>query len=446
MRRLRSACLILSLAVIAPLASLVAPLALAQEQAEIKFWLNTQEGSTTAECIVANVIDPFNALGNGVVIDTTIQANNWDATKTALAGGAGPDVVVTPGPSFAMQLALAGQLAPLDDFAEQFGWYDRFAEGSLDLGMADGKLYSIPNEIETLVLYYNKTLFEQNGWEPPTTLDELIAVAEASNAAGIIPFANANAEWRPANEWFVGEFLNHGAGGPQKVYDALVGDAEWTDPDFVAAIESLNQMQQDGWFNGGLDRYYTDTMATVGAKLGAGEAAMKIEGSWFLSNVDQYFGEAAGNENEWGWVPMPSVTGEAIFDLGIGSTYSINANSANPEATARFIDYYFSPEAQAAALSRCGIVPAAVDLEGQDLSLVNPGLSEILTALNAAFAEGNYGYTTWTFWPPESETYLIEEIEKVWAGDMTAEEYLQGHQEKFDAEREEGAVPPIPER
>ena len=55
--------------------------------------------------------------------------------------------------------------------------------------MANGKLYSIPSEIETLVLYYNKTLFEQNGWEPPKTLDELTALAEQIDAAGVIPFA-----------------------------------------------------------------------------------------------------------------------------------------------------------------------------------------------------------------------------------------------------------------
>ena len=230
-----------------------------------------------------------------------------------------------------MQLALAGQLARLDKYAEEFGWYDRFAEGSLESRHGRMvKLYSIPAEFETLVLYYNKTLFEQNEWKPPTTLDELMAVAEAANAAGIIPFANANAEWRPANEWFVGEFLNHSAGGPQKVYDAIVGKAKWTDPDFVAAIEALSTMQQNGWFNGGLDRYYTGTMAEVGSKLGSGEAAMKIEGTWFLSNVNDYFGAEAGNENEWGWVPMPSVSGDAIFDLGIGNTYSINANSAAP--------------------------------------------------------------------------------------------------------------------
>jgi len=446
MRWYVNALLILAIVVIAPLATLSAPAAMAQDPIEIELWLNVTSGSTTAECVVEQAVDAYNALGSGTTVNATIQANNWQATQTAVAGGAGPDIVGTPGPSFAMQLALAGRLVPLDEFAEQFGWNDRFAEGSLDLGMADGQLYSIPNEIETLVLYYNKTLFEQNGWELPTTLDELTALAEQVQAAGIVPFANSNAEWRPANEWFVGEFLNHSAGGPQKVYDALTGSIPWTDPDLVAAIEALNQMQQNGWFSGGLDRYYTATEAETGAMLGAGEAAMKIEGAWFIANADQFFGEIAGNENEWGWVPMPSVSGEAIFDLGIGSTSSVNANSEHPEEAAAFLDYYFSPETQARLLATCGVVPSAVDLEGQDLAGVNPGLAEILAALNEAFAEGNYGYTTWTFWPPESETYLIEEIEKVWAGEMTAEAYLQGHQEIFDAEREAGTVPPIPER
>ena len=92
--------------------------------------------------------------------------------------------------------------------------------GHLSLGLVDGELYSVPNELETLVLYYNKTLFEEQGWEPPTTIDELMALSEVVAAEGIIPFSHANAEWRPSNEWFVGEFLNHVA-GPDNVYLAL---------------------------------------------------------------------------------------------------------------------------------------------------------------------------------------------------------------------------------
>ncbi|MBL8129343.1 MAG: extracellular solute-binding protein [Chloroflexia bacterium] len=433
------------MAALTPLAML-APVTRAQDNVELTMWLDTTGGSEGAECVQANAIDVFNAQGNGITVNATMQANAWDATRTAIAGGAGPDIVGTPGPSFAMQLALAGQLAALDDYAKDLGWDERFAPGSLDLGMADGKLYSIPTELETLVLYYNKTLFEEHGWEPPKTLDELMTLAATVQEAGIIPFSHANAEWRPANEWFVGEMLNHSAGGPQKVYDALVGNVEWTDPDFVAAIDALNQMQQNGWFMGGLDRYYTTTFPEAGAILGAGEAAMNIEGTWFLADEAAYFGEEAGNSNEIGWVPVPSVSGDAIFDLGIGNTYSINNNSQHKDEAAKFIDFWFSPENQAKLLVECGTVPAAVDLTGQDLTGVNPNLAEILAAMNKAFAEGNYGYTTWTFWPPASETYLIEEIERVWAGEITPEEYLAGHQVKFDAARTAGAVPPIPER
>src|SRR5690606_24686559 len=123
-----------------------------------------------------------------------------------------PDVVTTPGPSFVFEMAKAGQLLPLSDYAEKLGWDELFAPWALSLGLVDGELYSIPHELETLILYYNKTLFEENGWTPPTTMDELMALSEEIAAAGIIPFSHANAEWRPANEWFAGEFLNHVAG------------------------------------------------------------------------------------------------------------------------------------------------------------------------------------------------------------------------------------------
>ena len=135
MRRYVNALLILAIVLVAPAVAVPASRVMAQDTAEVSFWLDTTGGAEGAECRVENAVDPFNALGNGVKVNATLQANNWDATRTSLAGGAGPDVIGTPGPSFAMQLALAGQLLPLDEFAEQFGWNDRFAEGSLNLGM-----------------------------------------------------------------------------------------------------------------------------------------------------------------------------------------------------------------------------------------------------------------------------------------------------------------------
>ena len=70
----------------------------------------------------------------------------------------------------------------------------------------------------------------------------------------------------------------------------------------------------------------------------------------------------------------------------------------------------------------------------------------IYESLSQASAVNNYGYTTWTFWPPKSDVYIYEEIEKVWAGDMTAEQYLQGLDELFQTELKAGDIPPIPAR
>jgi len=417
----------------------------AGDKVTITFWFNPPEGGTGASCLVETVIEPFNEQSATIFVEAVAQPNAWDATRTALAGGAGPDVVTTPGPSFVFELAQAGQLLPLDEFVDQFGWGDVFVPWALNLGKVDGALYSVPHELETLVLYYNKTLFEEKGWEPPATMDELVALSEQIAADGIIPFGHSNAEWRPANEWFVGEFLNHVA-GPQKVYEALTGQREWTDPDFVQAITLLNDMQQRGWFMGGLDRYYTATTNERQAAFGNGEAAMNIEGSWFLGSIDTFFGEAAGNNNEWDWVAVPSASGEAIFDIGIGSTYSINKASQNPQAVAEFITYMFSPEVQGQLLTNCGSAPAPIRLEADALTGIDPRAAALFEALGQASDANNYGYTTWTFWPPKSDVYIYEEVEKVWAGEMTPEEYLEGHQQLFQEELEAGDIPPIPER
>lgn len=422
-----------------------APAAAPAEKSIVTYWYDPSFNAEQTACFVKEVVDTFNAQSKLATVETTAQANNWDATRTALAGGGGPDVVTTPGPSFAFELAQAGQLVSLDDFAKQFGWSEIFVPWALDLGKVDGVLYSIPAEQESLVLYYNKTLFDEKGWQPPKTIDELMALSEKIAAEGIIPFAHANAEWRPANEWFVGEMLNHGA-GPQKVYEALVGKRAWNDPDFVTALETLNTMQQKGWFMGGLDRYYTTPGDEAGAAFGDGKAAMKIEGTWFLGEIDNFFGEAAGNKNEWDWTPMPSSSGEAIYDLGIGSTYSINKNTPRPEAVAEFITYLFSPETQARLVVKCNYGSAPVRLKADALTGIDPRRARVFGALAEASVANNYGYTTWTFWPPKSDTYIYEEIEKVWAGDMTSQEYLEGLQKLFDEELKAGSIPPIPAR
>ena len=418
----------------------------AQPKAKISMWLDTTDADMTkvANCLQDNVVTPFNAQSQTTEVDVSLQANAWTAQLTALQGGAGPDIVAAPGPSLMEQLAKAGQLYPLDDSVKQYGWDKAMAPWALKLGAVDGKLYSLPNEVETLVLYYNKTLFEQHGWTPPKTIDELVALSEKIKAAGIIPFAHQNTDWKGANEWYVGEFLNHVA-GPQKVYDALTGKIPWTDPAFANSIDILNNMQQKGWFMGGLDRYYTATTDEKLQDFADGKAAMNIEGTWAITSYPDYFSKSA-IKADWSWVPMPSVSGDPIFDLGTGSSYGINAKSAYPKNAAEFLNYFFSPDNQSVMLSKCGLVPGPVKLDKALLADQDPRYLDILDQLNAAAAKNDIGYLTWTFWPPKSETYIIDNIENVWAGTMTTQDYLAGLQTLFAGELKNGDVPPIPAR
>jgi raffinose/stachyose/melibiose transport system substrate-binding protein len=172
---------------------------------ELSMWLGVgSQGSEQAQCVIDNIIEPYNAENAGVRVEAVLQPNLWDAMRTAVAGGGGPDVVTTPGPSFVFEMAKAGQLLPLSEYADSLGWSEIFAPWALSLGLVEGELYSIPHELESLILYYNKTLFEEKGWTPPATTDELMALAAQVAEEGIIPFSHANAEWRPTNEWFVG--------------------------------------------------------------------------------------------------------------------------------------------------------------------------------------------------------------------------------------------------
>jgi raffinose/stachyose/melibiose transport system substrate-binding protein len=414
------------------------------EKVKITLYFTPDEGSQSS-CWNDTGFVPFNDQSDTVILESVPQMDAWNTTRTALAGGAGPDVVMTPGPSFVYELVQAGQLMALDDFAATYGWKDAFVPWALSLGSVEGKLYSLPSELETLVLYYNKTLFEKNGWTPPTTIDELWALSEKIQAAGVIPFGHMNAEWRPANEWHVGEFLNHVA-GPQKVYDALTGKIPWTDPDFIKAIDLLNEAQQKKWFMGGLDLYYTTTFDDAHNALGKGEAAMNIEGTWAASDLNETYFTAENGGNEWDWVPVPSTSGKAIFDIGIGSTWSINAKTKYPEAVAEFLTYWFSSEVQTRLLVECGAAPAPVHLNADAMTGVDPRIARIFEEFAKASDAGDYGYTTWTFWPPKSDVYIYEEIEKVWSGEISSKEYLQGLQDQFTTEFTAGEIPPIPKR
>ena len=98
-----------------------------------------------------------------------------------------PDLVSVWGqPGFIDEVIDAGVLAELNeaDYTD-YG----FINGSLEGFSKDGKLYGLPRNTDVMCFFYNQKMFDDNGWSVPQNYDELLALGEHINAAGIIPVA-----------------------------------------------------------------------------------------------------------------------------------------------------------------------------------------------------------------------------------------------------------------
>ena len=395
------------------------------------------------------VVRGFEEENPDIKIEVSFKEDLNQAMRTALQAGAGPDIIWTPGPSFALEYVLADMFLPLDNYAELWDWNSKISNWALDLGRVDGKLYSISLELEAMVLYFNKTLFEEMGWEVPTTLQDMESAAAKAEAAGLIPFVHGNAGWRPSNEWHVGVFLNHYAGA-EAVKEALLGKRPWTDQLFVQSIEKLNDYVQRGWFSKGIGNYYSLTGEDRWSMLANREGAMIIEGSWAMSSAGEYFNPEVGVDDEWDWVPVPVMRrglAEPLYTLGMGSTVSVNARSQYPDDAAKFIDYLFADRKRAGKwiFDHGAIFNNPLPFEPEDFP---PGMehrwTRFITELVDATATGCYGYTTWTFWPAKSDVYIYEGIERVWSGEISPTTYLEELDTIFQQEIAEGKIPPLP--
>lgn len=410
----------------------------------ISWWYESATPEQQA-VIAEDIVAPFVAAHPDDPVTVDYRGDELDnQIRMALLSGTAPDLVYTAGPSYVAPMAQAGQLLALDDYAAQYGWNERILPVFLEMGRYDGHLYALPKTYETLGLFYNATLFAEHGWQVPTTIDELEALADEMLAAGIVPFASGNAGWRGNNEHYVSLAINSIA-GPENVYRALTGEIPWTAEPFVEAINRLNDWWQKGYFG---PNYFSITTEQMVAELAAGNAGMMPSGTWQFENFEAYF-PPANAEVGFAGFPSTEAVGEPVFPLGVGSTLSIAATSGNPDGTAALIDSIFTTDAYARLNTAW---PGEWNMPLDDLSGVTLGdevmplYTETMQLLAQSVSEDEYGYTTWTFLPPATDSFMISGIEEVWLGRTTVEQYLQEWDDSFRAEAADGKVPAIPAR
>ncbi len=131
-------------------------------------------------------------------------------------------------------------------------YLDRFRPVGLETYTINDSLWALPwGGIGGFTFFYNQKLFDQIGVaEPPQTYDDLVAIKPDLEAIGAAPFVH---DGQVIYLWPIWQFWAYaqtsGNQAIEKTIATLRGDAKFTDPEHVAALEILYRFGQDGMFN-----------------------------------------------------------------------------------------------------------------------------------------------------------------------------------------------------
>lgn len=422
-------------------------LVFSQDDVTVTWWVETTDQGEL-DHLQLTLVEPFEEANPGINLEITGQEGLQDVLRTTILGGEAPDILHTFGPSWNAEYIDAGFMLSLDTYADLYGWQDKILPWAYATGTIDNSLFTLPVTFESIIMFYNKTVFEDNGWEIPTTRVELEEVAAAALEADIHPFTygNLGAVW--ANGHILSGYLNNYV-EQADLRDALTGAKQWTDPIFAEAIAMVtDDIANKGWWSGGLENYYQYEGADYWAELASGEAAMMIVGTWGFSSAPEFFGET---ENEWDWAPVPNMSDivrPSVYPLAIGSTIAINANSEHKDEAALVLDFLLSDTERVLSISSgfnfsewlFPLYYTPDDFPDE----VDPRVQRFHSEFASATGEGNYGYANWTFWPGPANTDLRVEIEGVWEGILSIDDYLANHQAVWNELFESGSTIPVP--
>lgn len=178
----------------------------------ILLWHNLPEREAAA---LDNALDRYRRANPGVDVIVEVQGDDMETEfERATRSGLGPNLLLTASTNI-LTLASAGALLPLTDLVtpEQL---ERFLSVALQTTRYDGNVYGLPVSLNTLVLYYNRSLVDR----APVTVDQLLQ--EASIGRRVLMNSQFSDALWSARAFGVDLFDSEG--NPQ---DATAGIANW---------------------------------------------------------------------------------------------------------------------------------------------------------------------------------------------------------------------------
>ncbi|AGK95732.1 ABC transporter substrate-binding protein [Clostridium pasteurianum] len=325
---------------------------------EITFWHSMSGKNGQA---ITKMVDDFNSTHKNIKVNAQFQGKYDDAInklKSAEKVKNGPDVmqVYDIGTRFMID---SGWALPVQNFIDD----EKYDISGIEPNIAgyytvNNKLYSMPFNTSTPILYYNKDAFKAAGLDPnspPKTFSELEQAAakltKKDGSGKVTQYGYAMAIYGWFFEQFVvkqGQNYANNDNGRTSAPTAVEFDKNG------AGLKVLNEWKKlvD---SGNAANFGRDEDATENAFL-AGKTAMYIESTADLS-ADL---TAIGNKFQLGTAPLPSFDGVKDGGVSIGgaSLWALDSKDKDKQkATWEFMKYMVSPTEQAYWASQTGYFP-----------------------------------------------------------------------------------------
>ena len=304
---------------------------------------------------------------------------------------------------------------PADFIAPARGYY----------GLKDGSLLSMPFNVSTAVLFYNKDAFKKAGLDankPPATWPELVKAAQTLKAKGAsgCGFTTTWLAWIQLEQF--GARQNLPVGTQANGRGGLNAELNFNNPMYVKQVQMLVDMQKEGTFS------YKGRSNDASASFQSGECAMITQSS------GAYGGYIRDAKFDWGVAPLPywpeAKGAPYATTVGGASLWVFNAPNRSAEefkGVAKFLDYLKSTPVMTDWAKTTGFLPATNAafkyLTDEGFYAQNPRAAVAIGTLATGKQgenTGGYRFGRWT----EIRDFYHEEVEKALQGKQSAKDAI----------------------
>ncbi len=396
------------------------------------------------------VIDMFEEKYPDVTVNMTISPNVGEMIKPQIVAGNVPDFLsLNAGEASGVIDSMLKENALMDITdvfeetleGEEEPLKDMFIEGIVGSNVTspygDGKIYLAPFNSGPMGLVYNKALFEEKGWEVPTTWDEFLALGEVAKE-DTYKVGDEEVKGRALLAYpgiypqYMRTFL-FPAIVQEKGVDALTAFCNY-DPESVVTdkaeeyLSYLIQLEEKGYLMEGT-MGLNHTQAQTDMMLG--KALFIPCGVWMENEMK----DAPREEGfEFGMIAAPVVNeGDTQYVASSYEQFSIPAKAKNPEAAKAFLKFLYSDESVKAFAKYSNTVYALKDAKETCAEYLSEGMYNMLSAYDNAVALPTAFATLPQGCKIEvNNTLYHNHFTEVMQGTMSVKEYLESIQKDFE--------------